>query len=49
MKNWDPRDEKATCISGENDLEDAKSVCRQLGIELLEVSFVKEYWNDVFR
>jgi len=48
MKNWDSRDENATCLSGENDLEDAKAVCRHLDVELLEVSFMKEYWHDVF-
>ena len=30
------------------DLEDAKEVCRQLGVHCLEVNFVKEYWNSVF-
>jgi tRNA U34 2-thiouridine synthase MnmA/TrmU len=49
MKNWDSREEVGSCLSGENDLEDAKVACQTLGVELLEVSFIKEYWNEVFR
>jgi len=48
MRNWDTQDESSTCPNLESDLEDATSVCRHLNIELVQVSFVKEYWNDVF-
>lgn len=49
MRNWDPLDESGTCLTGESDLKDAKRVCEKLDIEFHEVSFIKEYWNDVFR
>lgn len=47
MKNWDQVDEMGNC-PGEADYEDAQWVCRKLGISLVQVNFVKEYWNDVF-
>ena len=49
MKNWDPLDESGTCLTGEADLKDAKLICDNLDIAFHEVSFIKEYWNDVFR
>ncbi|XP_065567970.1 mitochondrial tRNA-specific 2-thiouridylase 1-like isoform X2 [Artemia franciscana] len=47
MKNWDLTDEKGQCTLAE-DAEDAYNVCKKLSIPFKEVSFVKEYWNDVF-
>lgn len=47
MKNWDEIDETGIC-SLEKDYEDAKRVCNKLKIPLIEVNFVKQYWNDVF-
>lgn len=49
MKNWDDQDEEGTCqITQEEDYQDAKSVCNHLRIPFVEVSFVKDYWNEVF-
>lgn len=47
MTNWDQRDETIKC-SIDADREDAGFVCQKLGIEFVELNFVKEYWNDVF-
>ncbi|CAD7087611.1 unnamed protein product [Hermetia illucens] len=47
MKNWDDFDELGAC-SGEHDWHDAQIVCRKLGIPLIQVNFVKHYWNKVF-
>lgn len=47
MTNWDQRDETIKC-SIDADREDARFVCQKLGIEFVELNFVKEYWNDVF-
>uniref|UniRef100_A0A6J0TYF7 Mitochondrial tRNA-specific 2-thiouridylase 1 n=1 Tax=Pogona vitticeps TaxID=103695 RepID=A0A6J0TYF7_9SAUR len=47
MKNWDIVDEIGVC-SSDRDCEDAHRVCQILGIPFHQVSFVKEYWNDVF-
>ncbi|KAJ7329610.1 hypothetical protein JRQ81_015784 [Phrynocephalus forsythii] len=47
MKNWDTVDEQGVC-SSDKDCEDAQRVCQILGIQFHQVSFVKEYWNDVF-
>ncbi|RLU15383.1 hypothetical protein DMN91_012377 [Ooceraea biroi] len=48
MKNWDIKDETGTCAV-ERDYEDARWVCDRLKIPLMQVDFVKEYWNEVFR
>ena len=48
MANWDAADETGTC-SQDVDRDFAKLVCRRLDIPLVEVNFVKEYWNEVFR
>lgn len=48
MKNWDPLDEQGAC-SVDRDCEDAYRVCQKLGIPFHQVSYVKEYWNEVFR
>ena len=47
MTNWDQQDETIQC-SIDADREDARFVARHLGIEFVELNFVKEYWNDVF-
>lgn len=48
MRNWDITDETGNCTVNE-DLRDAEWICSKLGIQLHEVNFVKEYWNEVFR
>ena len=51
MDNWDPSDEEgadACRATREKDYEDARGVCKTLGIPLERVSFQKEYWNRVF-
>ena len=50
MKNWDSADEAgaATCTHS-RDLQDVHDVCTRLGIPYVEVSFIKDYWNDVFQ
>lgn len=48
MKNWDIADETGLCQE-EKDYEDAKWICHKLKIPLEQVSFVKSYWNYVFR
>ncbi|KAJ1062047.1 hypothetical protein K5549_008389, partial [Capra hircus] len=47
MKNWDSLDERGICTA-DRDCEDAYRVCRILDIPFRQVSYVKEYWNDVF-
>ncbi|XP_014473250.1 PREDICTED: mitochondrial tRNA-specific 2-thiouridylase 1 [Dinoponera quadriceps] len=47
MKNWDIRDETGKCTI-EKDYIDAQWVCDKLKIPLVQVDFVKEYWNEVF-
>uniref|UniRef100_A0A673U199 Mitochondrial tRNA-specific 2-thiouridylase 1 n=1 Tax=Suricata suricatta TaxID=37032 RepID=A0A673U199_SURSU len=47
MKNWDSRDELGVCTA-DRDCEDAYRVCRILDIPFHQVSYVREYWNDVF-
>lgn len=48
MKNWDSLDEHGVCAA-DKDCEDAYKVCQILDIPFHQVSYVKEYWNDVFR
>ncbi|XP_077194346.1 mitochondrial tRNA-specific 2-thiouridylase 1 isoform X3 [Paroedura picta] len=47
MKNWDAVDEKGICLA-DRDCEDAYRVCQILDIPFHQVSYVKEYWNEVF-
>lgn len=47
MKNWDSLDESGVCTT-EKDCEDAYRVCQTLDIPFHQVSFVKEYWHEVF-
>ncbi|XP_078732581.1 mitochondrial tRNA-specific 2-thiouridylase 1 isoform X1 [Lampetra fluviatilis] len=49
MRNWEHADEEASGpCSGDRDRDDARRVCDQLDVPFREVSFVKEYWHDVF-
>ena len=48
MQNWDELDETGHC-SSEADYSSMQRVCQSLGIPHRRVSFVKEYWNNVFR
>jgi len=47
MKNWDIKDETGICTA-EKDYEDAQWICDKLKIPLVQIDFVKEYWNEVF-
>ncbi|XP_016110737.1 mitochondrial tRNA-specific 2-thiouridylase 1 [Sinocyclocheilus grahami] len=47
MKNWDSQDERGVC-SSERDCEDAYKVCKMLDMPFHQVSYVKEYWHEVF-
>ncbi|XP_054999153.1 mitochondrial tRNA-specific 2-thiouridylase 1 isoform X1 [Sorex araneus] len=47
MKNWDALDEHGVCAA-DRDCEDAYRVCQVLDMPFHQVSYVKEYWNDVF-
>ncbi|XP_049627582.1 mitochondrial tRNA-specific 2-thiouridylase 1 isoform X2 [Suncus etruscus] len=47
MKNWDALDEHGACAA-DRDCEDAYRVCRVLDLPFHQVSYVKEYWHDVF-
>lgn len=58
MRNWDsmanndtlgnPTLDQDVCPQ-EMDYNDAKSVAEKLGLELLRVDFIQEYWEDVFQ
>jgi len=47
MKNWEEDDTPEYCSAAE-DLKDAAQVCERLGIDLHEVNFAHEYWENVF-
>lgn len=47
MKNWDDTDELGRCTA-EEDFEDVRHVCDQIGIPYYTVNFEKEYWDKVF-
>lgn len=47
MKNWDIKDETGECTV-EKDYQDAQWICNRLKIPLIQIDFVKEYWNEVF-
>uniref|UniRef100_A0A669D0K4 Mitochondrial tRNA-specific 2-thiouridylase 1 n=1 Tax=Oreochromis niloticus TaxID=8128 RepID=A0A669D0K4_ORENI len=47
MRNWDSLDEKGVC-STEKDCEDAYRVCQSLDVPFHQMSYVKEYWHEVF-
>lgn len=48
MHNWDETDESGYCNS-EQDYTEVQDICKRLDIACSRVTFVKEYWNDVFR
>ncbi|MBS83098.1 MAG: tRNA 2-thiouridine(34) synthase MnmA [Gammaproteobacteria bacterium] len=47
MKNWE-EDDADECIS-KKDYEDAKRLCKKLGIKMHLVNFSDSYWNLVFK
>ncbi|XP_040199565.1 mitochondrial tRNA-specific 2-thiouridylase 1 [Rana temporaria] len=47
MNNWDIVDEHGVCTA-ESDCDDAYKVCKKLDIPFHRISYVKEYWHDVF-
>lgn len=47
MKNWDDTDEFGACTA-EEDAEDVRRVCGQIGIPFYTVNFEKEYYQKVF-
>ncbi len=47
MKNWDEKDENGVCTA-EEDYNDVRAVCDEIGIPYYTVTFVKEYWDRVF-
>jgi tRNA-uridine 2-sulfurtransferase len=47
MKNWDDTDEFGYCTA-EEDAEDVRRVCAQIGIPAYTVNFEKEYYEKVF-
>ena len=47
MKNWEEDDTEEYCAAA-SDLKDASQVCERLGIDLHEVNFAHEYWENVF-
>ncbi len=48
MKNWEEDDVAAGVCTAEDDADDARQVCRQLGIPFHGRNFAMEYWEDVF-
>ena len=50
MTNWDAAEEASDSVKEciERDHKDARRICEQLGIGFREVSFVREYWAEVF-
>lgn len=47
MKNWDDTDEFGHCTA-EEDADDVRRVCAQIGIPCYTVNFEKEYYDKVF-
>ncbi|WP_018757096.1 tRNA 2-thiouridine(34) synthase MnmA [Paenibacillus terrigena] len=47
MKNWDDTDEFGHCTA-EDDAEDVRRVCEQIGIPYYTVNFEKQYFDKVF-
>ena len=49
MSNWDHEEEGMSSQCSEREREDARRVCERIGIGFHPVSFVREYWQDVFQ
>ena len=55
MNNWNINEEQhkiktnAGCARYEKDVQDARAVCKTIGLKMHEVSFESEYWTDVFQ
>jgi tRNA-specific 2-thiouridylase len=47
MKNWEEQDEAGHCTA-EDDFNDVKRVCSEIGIPYYGVNFAKEYMDNVF-
>ncbi len=47
MKNWEEDDDQGHCAATE-DADDARAVCKLLGIDFHSVNFSSEYWDLVF-
>ena len=47
MRNWDHKEETGFCTQ-DQEAEIAEWVCKKLDIPFKEVSFVEDYWNNVF-
>lgn len=47
MKNWEEDDTEEYCAAA-TDLKDAAQVCERMDIDLHEVNFAHEYWENVF-
>ncbi|MGU3472971.1 tRNA 2-thiouridine(34) synthase MnmA [Paenibacillus sp. D51F] len=47
MKNWDETDENGVC-SADEDAEDVRKVCEQIGIPYYTVNFERQYYDKVF-
>ncbi|SDT31468.1 tRNA-specific 2-thiouridylase [Paenibacillaceae bacterium GAS479] len=47
MKNWDETDENGVC-SADEDAEDVRRVCEQIGIPYYTVNFERQYFDKVF-
>lgn len=47
MKNWEEDDTEEYCAAAK-DLKDAAQVCERMGMDLHEVNFAHEYWENVF-
>lgn len=48
MHNWDEVDETGYCTA-ELEYTAVQNICQRLDIPCSKVTFVKEYWNDIFR
>jgi len=48
MKNWEEEDEFGHCTA-EEDFEDVKRICNQIGIPYYTINFSKEYMDKVFQ
>lgn len=48
MHNWDEANETGYCTT-EQEYAQVQDICERLDIPCSRVTFVKEYWNDVFR